>query len=210
MTSPSEQRPGLVRGLGAWDTALLTSGIVAGVLVIMVLYTIINLAYLRALPLADLAASPRIGESAAVALLGPRGGQLMALAVLLALIGGLSAGILSAAWIDLPMAEDGVFFRSVARIHPTRRTPTVGLLAQGVWAVALSLIGTYGQMLGYVVLVVFLFHTATGVALFRLRRDRPDAARPYRVWGYPWVPGVFVLTSLLFVANTLVTSRSTP
>ncbi len=136
----------------------LPRGIAAGALAIMVLYAIINVVYLRALPLADLAASPRIGESAAVALLGPRGGQLMALAVLLALFGSLSAGILSAARIYLPMAEDG------------------------------------------------LFHTATGVALFRLRRDRPDASRPYRVSGYPWVPGLFVLTSLLFVVNALVTS----
>lgn len=181
-------------------------GILGGVVAMVLLYTLVNVTYLRALPLATLGASPRIGESAAVALLGPTGGRLMALAVILVLFGCLSSGILTAARIYLPMAQDGVFFHFLDRIHPVRRVPTASLLAQGIWSVVLALLGTYESLLGYVVFVLFVFHAATGVALFRLRRVRPSAPRPYRTWGYPWVPLLFVLTSLSFVINALVTN----
>jgi len=184
----------------------LPRGMITGVVTIIVLYVLLNLVYLRALPLVELAATPRIGESAAVALFGKAGGRLMALAVLLSLFGCLSSGILTASRIYLPMAEDGVFFRFLARIHPTYRTPTASLVAQGVWSAVLALWGTYEQLLGYLVFMLYVFHTATGLALFRLRRARPSADRPYRAWGYPWVPGLFVMTSLLFVANSLVAS----
>jgi APA family basic amino acid/polyamine antiporter len=130
----------------------------------------------------------------------------MALAVLISVFGGLSSTILTVSRIYLPMAEDGVFFRSLARIHPTYRTPNASLVAQGAWSAALALLGTFEQLLDYGVVALFLFHAATGLALFRLRRTRPGAARPYRVWGYPWVPAGFVLTSLLFVINSLVAS----
>jgi len=181
-------------------------GILGGVIAMVLLYTLVNLTYLRALPLATLGASPRIGEAAAVALLGPTGGRLMALAVILVLLGSLSSGILTAARIYLPMAQDGVFFQFLDRIDPVRRVPTASLVTQGIWAVVLALFGTYERLLGYAVFVLFVFHAATGVALFRLRRERPNAPRPYRTWGYPWVPLLFVLTSLSFVINALVTN----
>ena len=181
-------------------------GIVGGVVIVMVLYTIINLTYLRALPLADLGASSRIGESAAAALLGPMGGRVMALAVVVTLLGCLSSGILTASRIYVPMAEDGVFFNALAAIHPSRRTPTASLLAQGAWSIVLALIGSYEQLLSYAVFVLFSFHAATGCALFWLRHTRPAVRRPYRTWGFPWVPGLFVATSLGFVIDTLVTS----
>ena len=79
-------------------------------------------------------------------------------------------------------------------------------MTQGIWSAVLALLGTYESLLRYSVFVLFVFHTATGVALFRLRRSRPTAPRPYRTWGYPWVPLLFVLTSVAFVINALVTS----
>ena len=97
-----------------------------------------------------------------------------------------------------------VFFRSLARIHPRYRTPATSILAQGAWAIALTFSGTYEQLFTYVIFAVFLFHAATGAAVFVLRRARPDAPRPYRVWAYPVLPLVFTLTALAFVANTLV------
>jgi len=184
----------------------LPKGIVTGVIIVTAVYVIINLTYLRALPLASLAQSSRIGESAAAALLGPIGGRVTALAVMLVVLGCLSSTILPASRIYLPMAEDGVFFRFLARIHPTRHIPTASLLAQGAWSMVLAMSGNYQQLLGYTVFVLFVFHAATGVALFRLRYSRPTAARPYRTFGYPWVPGLFVVASLGFVINALVTS----
>ena len=111
--------------------------------------------------------------------------------------------ILYAARIYLPMAEDGVFFPALAKVHRRYRTPSASILAQGMWASLLTFSGTYEQLYTYVTFVIVLFHAATGAAVFVLRRTRPDAPRPYRVWGYPFVPAVFILPSLALVANTL-------
>lgn len=182
----------------------LPRSLLAGTLAVMVLYLVTNAVYLKALPVADMAKSPRIGEDAARALLGPTAARLVSAAVVVSIFGCLSATILWAARIYLPMAEDGVFFRSLARVHPRYHTPTTSIVAQGLWAIALTFSGTYDQLFTYVIFAVFLFHAATGAAVFVLRRARPDAPRPYRVWGYPYVTLVFILTALAFVANTLV------
>ena len=125
-------------------------------------------------------------------------------ALALSIFGCISATILWAARIYLPMAEDRVFFRAPAHIHPRYRTPTNSIVAQGVWAIALTFSGTYNQLITYVIVAVFLFHAATGAAVMVLRRTRPDAPRPYRVWGYPVLPVLFVVSALAFVANALV------
>ena len=101
------------------------------------------------------------------------------------------------------MAEDGVFFPALARVHPRYRTPSASILAQGLWASLLTFSGTYEQLYTYVTFVIVLFHATTGAAVFVLRRTRPDAPRSYRAWGYPLVPAVFILSSLALVVNTL-------
>jgi APA family basic amino acid/polyamine antiporter len=182
----------------------LPRSLLAGTLAVLVLYLAVNAVYLRALSVAGMAGSARIGEAAAAALLGPLGARLVSAAVVVSIFGCLASTILWAARIYQPMAEDRVFFRSLARIHPRYRTPATSIVAQGVWAVALTFSGTYEQLFTYVIFAVFLFHAATGAAVFVLRRARPDAPRPYRVWAYPILPLVFTLTALAFVANTLV------
>jgi APA family basic amino acid/polyamine antiporter len=102
------------------------------------------------------------------------------------------------------MARDGVFFRSLAVPHPRFHTPGRSLWAQSLWGVVLALSGTYEQLYTYVVFAMLLFHTMTAGAVIVLRRRRPDAERPYRVFGYPWVPALFMLASVLLLANTLV------
>jgi len=182
----------------------LPRSLLGGTLAVMVLYVIMNAVYLRALPVDEMAQSARIGERATATLLGPASARLVSAAILVSIFGCLSATILWAARIYLPMAEDGVFFRSLARIHPRYQTPTTSIVAQGLWAIALTFSGTYDQLFTYVIFAVFLFHAATGAAVIVLRRTRPEAPRPYRVWGYPVLPAVFSLTALAFVANTLV------
>ncbi len=179
-------------------------GLIAGTLLILALYVLLNLAYFRALPVAGMAATPRVGEAAAEALFGLTGGRLLAAAVVLSTFGCLSSTILYSSRIYLPMAEDGVFFRSVARIDPRFHTPVRSLWAQSAWAIALALTGTYAQLYTYVVFASVLFQAALGAAVIVLRRRRPELARPYRTWGYPWVPVLFILASLLLVGNTLV------
>jgi len=182
----------------------LPRGMLIGTIITTVLFILVNVVYLRALPTIDLGRSPGIGEAAAGALFGPRFAVLMTLAVFISAFGCLSSNVLTAARIYLPMAQDGLFFRSLATIHPVHRTPSACIVAQGVWSIVLAFSGSYEQLGTYVIFPLFLFHTATGASVFVLRRTRPNWPRTYRAWGYPWTPIVFILTSLAFVTNTLI------
>jgi APA family basic amino acid/polyamine antiporter len=137
-------------------------------------------------------------------LFGPVGAKLINVAVVISTFGCISSTILYAARIYLPMAQDGVFLPALAKIHPRYKTPAACILAQGAWSVLLTFSGSYEQLYTYVVFAVVLFHALTGAAVFVLRHKRPNAERPYRTWGYPLVPAVFVLSSAALVLNTLV------
>jgi APA family basic amino acid/polyamine antiporter len=182
----------------------LPRGLILGTVAVTLLYVLMNLVYVRALSVEEMGRTPRIGEAAAQVLFGPIGARLITVAVLVSTFGCISATILYAARIYLPMAQDGVFFPALARIHPRYRTPSASILAQGVWSILLAFSGSYEQLYTYVIFAVVLFHAATGAAVFVLRRRIPDAPRPYRAWGYPFVPLVFVLSSAALVLNTLV------
>jgi APA family basic amino acid/polyamine antiporter len=179
-------------------------GLVFGTALVTLLYGLMNLVYVRTLSVEEMAATSRIGESAALVLFGPTGARLINAAVLVSTFGCISSTILYAARIYLPMARDGVFLPALARIHPKYQTPGPCILAQGLWAVLLTFSGSYEQLYTYVIFAVVLFHGLTGAAVVVLRRNRPDAPRPYRTWGYPFVPAVFVLVSLAIVLNTLI------
>ncbi|HKF44362.1 MAG TPA: amino acid permease [Thermoanaerobaculia bacterium] len=178
-------------------------GLIAGTVALIVIYGVINLVYLRALPISELAQSPRAGEAAAQALFGPAAAKLTSAAILVSIFGCLSANILTCSRIYQPMAEDGLFFQGLARVHPRSRVPSASLAAQGAWASILVVSGTFEQLYTYVIFVEVLFFTATGAAIYVLRRTHAATPRPYRAWGYPWVPALFVLCSLVLTANTL-------
>lgn len=182
----------------------LPRGLIAGTLIILVLYAAANLVYLRALPLDRLAASPRAAEAAGAALFGPAVARGVSLAILIAMFGCLSANVLYCARIYQPMAEDGLFFRALARIEPRHGVPLASLIAQGIWSVVLVLSGTFEQLFTYVIFIEVVLFALTGAAIFRLRRERPDAPRPYRAWGYPVVPALFVASSAAIAINTIV------
>ncbi len=179
-------------------------GLIGGTAAVVVMYLLLNFIYLRALPVEAMPEAPRIAEAAAGALFGPAGSRWISAAILVSSFGCLSTTILYSSRIYQPMAADGVFFRTAAAIHPRYRTPGRSLWLQSGWAVLLTLSGTYEQLYTYVVFAAVLFHVATGAAVFVLRRRRPELARPYRVWGYPVVPALFVVASTILVANTLV------
>jgi len=178
-------------------------GIIAGTLAVMALYVLMNAVYLRALPVEALAHSTRNAEDAARALFGAGGARLMTITVTLASFGCLASTILYSSRIYQPMAEDGVFFRSVAAIHPRFRVPVRSLWIQSGWAAALALTGSYSQLFTWVTFAGVLFHVAGGAAVFVLRARAPAAERPYRVWGFPVVPALFTLGMLALVASTL-------
>ncbi len=178
-------------------------GMIGGTVLVGVLYLLVNLVYFRAMPLAAIGTATKIGEEATAALLGPAAGRLLALAVLVSIFGCISSSIIGASRLGLPMAEDAPTLRWLTRIHPTYRTPTTGILTLAVWSSLLVLSGSYEQLFNYSVFASLIFHAITGFAVFRLRRTRPDEPRPYRVFGYPWVPALFTLAMLGLVLNSL-------
>jgi APA family basic amino acid/polyamine antiporter len=184
----------------------LPRGLILGTAAVMLLYLLLNVVYERALSVPAMAETPRIAETAATVLFGPGAARLVSLAVLISTFGCISSTILYTSRIYLPMAEDGLFIRSLARIHPRYRTPVPSLWAQTAWAVVLTVSGTYSQLYTYVVFASVVFHAMTAAAVFVFRRRRPEAPRPYRTWGYPVVPALFILACLLLIWNTLQAS----
>ena len=182
----------------------LPRGLIGGTLIVVVLYLLLNVVYFRALPVSAVAAAPRVAEMAAGALFGPWAARLMAAAVLVSSFGCLSASLLYTSRIYQPMAADGLFFRALGRVHPKHHVPVASLWAQGAWTTVLALSGTYQQLYTYAVFSLVLFHVMTAAAVIVLRRRRPDVPRPYRTWGYPLVPLLFIGACLLLIGNTLV------
>ncbi len=178
--------------------------LVIGVLFLMGIYLAVNIAYLYTLRIDEMRGVTRIAELAMSVLMGPSGGSFIAATVVVSTFGCNAAGLLGGSRVLFAMAVDGVFLPAASRVHPKYRTPHVAIVALTVWSVVLALSGTYEQLFTYVMFSSILFSVAAGVALFVLRRTRPDAARPYRTWGYPIVPLVFVVGSAAFVVNTLL------
>ncbi len=181
----------------------LPRGLIAGVLVVIAVYALLNVVYLRALDVRELAGTTRAAEAAARALFGESVARAVTAAVAVSAFGCLSATLLYSSRIYQPMAADGLFFRGVATIHPRWRTPVTALWLQSAIAAVLALTGSYTQLFTYVTFGGVLFHVAAGLAVFRLRATRPEAPRPYRAWGWPWLPALFVLAMALLTANTL-------
>jgi basic amino acid/polyamine antiporter, APA family len=178
--------------------------LVIGVLFLMGIYLAVNIAYLYTLRIDEMRGVTRIAELAMSVLMGPSGASFIAATVVVSTFGCNAAGLLGGSRVLFAMGVDGVFLPAASRVHPKYRTPHVAIVALTVWSVVLALSGTYEQLFTYVMFASILFSVAAGVALFVLRRTRPDAARPYRAWGYPLVPLVFVVGSAAFVVNTLL------
>jgi APA family basic amino acid/polyamine antiporter len=177
--------------------------LVAGLLLLMAIYVIVNLSYFYALTLDEVRGVTRIAERAATAMVGPRGATFVALTVVVSTFGNNVAALLAGSRLLFAMAADGVFFPTCRRVHPRYRTPHIAIVALTVWSAVLALSGTYEQLFTYVMFASILFSVAAGAAVFKLRRDRPDHPRPYRTFGYPVVPLVFIGGSTAFVVNTL-------
>ena len=184
---------------------------------VIALYLLANVAYLRLLPVegapaaADVAgrgiqfaASDRVGTAAATMMFGAPGAVLMAVLIMVSTFGCNNGQILSGARVYYAMARDGLFFRRTGQLN-RRGVPGAALAVQAVWASLLCLSGTYGNLLDFVVFAVLLFYILTVAALFVLRRTRPDAERPYRAFGYPVVPALYVALAAAIAVNLLVT-----
>ena len=165
-----------------------------GVTIVSVLYIACNFTYLNLLPLTAIqtAAEDRVATAAAAVMLGPVAVQAMAAAIMISTFGCANGLILAGARVYYAMALDGLFFRKVANLSPHTQAPVFSLAIQGVWTALLALSGSYNDLLEYVIFAVLLFYILTIAAIFRLRRTRPDAERPYRALGYPVLPVLYM------------------
>jgi basic amino acid/polyamine antiporter, APA family len=181
-----------------------------GTTFVCTVYLACNWVYLRVLPFygtpagagplergIQYAAQDRVATAAVQVMLGGQGAGLMAAAILISTFGCMNGMILAGARVYYAMARHGLFFSSVGKVSPKYRTPAISLAVQAVWAALLTLTGTYSELLDYVIFAVVLFYILTVVGVFRLRQTRPDAPRPYRAWGYPILPTLYVVCALV-------------
>jgi APA family basic amino acid/polyamine antiporter len=180
-------------------------GILGGSLIVLALYIITNLAYLYMLPVDAMAKSDRIASDAVSLAVGPAGGALIAFIILFSITGAANQNILCSPRVYFAMARDGLFFKRIAEAHPKYRTPHVSIVAISVWSIILSLFfGTFEQLFTYVVFGQWIFFGLTVAAVIVLRKKRPDLPRPYKTWGYPVTPVLFILAAVFISMNSLI------
>jgi len=208
----------------AWNNITFTAGevknprrdvplsLALGTAMVITLYFLANVAYLTTLPLARIQSAPddRVATLVLQTIFGSGGATVMALAIMISTFGCVNGLILAGARVYYAMAHDGLFFKSIGRLSRTH-VPANGLALQGVWAALLVLARTrlvdaqtgavsygnlYSDLLDYVVFAVLIFYVLTIFGLFRLRRSRPDAERPYRAFGYPLIPAFYIVAAL--------------
>jgi basic amino acid/polyamine antiporter, APA family len=182
----------------------LPRALAGGVLAVIAIYLLVNTAYLLALPLDEMAASELVAADAAMKVFGPVGASLVAALVILSTFGALNGVTLTGPRVFFAMARDGLFFRPVAAVHPSFGTPHVAIALAAGLGIAYVSVRTFEQLAEAFVLGIWPFYVLCVIAVFLLRRRRPDALRPYRTWGYPWVPVLFLLASVGMLGNALV------
>ncbi len=205
----------------AWNNVTFTAGevknpsrnlplsLALGTGVVIALFIACNFIYLTALPLVgsptgatlvergiQYAREDRVATAVVTQMFGSAGGALMAVAIMISAFGCCNGLILSGARVYYAMAKDGLFFRSVARLHPSYKTPAISLMVQMVWTCVLCISGSYGQLLDYIIFAVLVFYVLTIFGLFVLRRTHPEAERPYKAIGYPILPAIYIVMAL--------------
>jgi APA family basic amino acid/polyamine antiporter len=187
----------------------LPRALVLGVAVVVVVYLLANVTYLRVLGQGGLAASTAPAADVMTALLGPAGGTLIAAGIAVSSFGFLNLVILVTPRVLQAMAADGVFFPRLAQLHPVYRTPAAAIILQAGWAIVLTLTGTFSQLVDYVTFGDWIFFglTVAGLFIYRQRdptRPNPALGRTFRVPGYPWTPAMFVLAAMFVVASSVL------
>ena len=181
----------------------LPRAIISGTLAIVAIYLTTNAAYLYVLPIDQVAKSPLIAADTMAALIGRTGASFVSIVVAISTFGAVNADLLGAPRIFYAAAEDGLFFRTLGRVHPTYRTPYISILFSALLGIVFVLTGTFEQIADTFVLAIWPFYGLAVAGLYRLRR-RTDLARPYRVPGYPLVPAIFVGACVYLVVSALI------
>jgi APA family basic amino acid/polyamine antiporter len=151
-----------------------------------------------------MAASDHVGASAAERVMGPAGGTLVALIILVSIVGALNGTFMTSPRVYFAQAQSGLFFQKFAEVHPRFRTPSFAIFAQGGWALVLLLTGSYETLMDYAMFAFWFFYGLMVLGVMVLRRSQPDLPRPYKMWGYPVTPLLFLVVTICFLGNTAV------
>jgi APA family basic amino acid/polyamine antiporter len=177
--------------------------LIAGVGVVAVLYMLTNAAVQYVLPAASIAASPRPASEATAVAAGAWGAAVVSAGMALSMLVALNGTIMSGARVPFAMARDGYFFQAMAEVHPRFHTPSIALIVQlGLSIVLLLFAGTFRQLFSLAIFAEWLFYMISASTVFVLRKQEPNAPRPYRTWGYPLVPAMFIMAAAVLLYYT--------
>lgn len=191
----------------------LPRAMIIATIVFISVYLLINLAYFYIIPVHEMGskylAAESTGQSYLVAtdvassFMGSLGGSLIAVAIMISTFGTVNGTLMMSARVYYAMAKEKLFFKKLQNVHPRFRTPGPSLIVQGIWASVLILSGTFDQLTDMLIFVSWIFYAAAALSVIVLRRKMPDHERPYRVWGYPLVPVLFIIFASIYVVFTL-------
>jgi APA family basic amino acid/polyamine antiporter len=187
--------------------------LIYGMILVMVIYCLANLAYFYALPFGEVVTANStkyrdalpVAAKAAQSFLGEYGGRLVAVTFVISALGALNGSILSNARVPYAMAEDGLFFRRMKSLSKSTSVPVFSIVVQAIWSCVLALSGTFDQLTDCLLFASWIFYGLVTSSVFVLRRKMPNATRPYKTLGYPLIPMVFVLVAVWLIINTLFT-----
>ncbi|MBM3264050.1 MAG: amino acid permease [candidate division Zixibacteria bacterium] len=182
--------------------------VIAGMFFVMAIYLLANVVYIYVLPFEQVQTSSWIAADVMNALVGPTGALLISIGVMCSTFGGVNVQILVAPRVFFAMARDGLFFQGLTKVHPKYRTPAHSILWQGILACVFALSGQYDQIIAYGSFPSYGFSILAILAVMVLRHTKPDADRPYRVWGYPLTPVIFILVTAGYMVTLLTNPLS--
>jgi APA family basic amino acid/polyamine antiporter len=207
---------GVLFSYGGWQHASFLAGetknpsrnvpiaMISGAIVVTIIYLLVNMSYMLLLPISTIASSQKVAAEA-VSTIVPFGGMLVAAIIAVSTLGTIGIYTLSAPRIYYAMAEDGLFFKSIAKVHPVFKTPVNAIIIQSIWAVVLLLFwGTFEDLITYTVSVEWIFFTLAAAGIFIFRKKLKNVERPYKTFGYPVTPLIFICINIWFVLNMMI------
>ena len=180
--------------------------LILGTTLVGLIYVMVNVVYLKALPISEMAGVITIADSASSVLFGTTATMFLTVAILISIAGALNGSVLVGARVYYAMAKDGLFFKKMATVHPRFKTPSVAIVTQAVWSSVLALSGTIERLFVYIIFSAVIFWIITVAGVFTLRKKQPDLPRPYKTWGYPVTPIIFIIACMGILINTLFES----
>ncbi|UCE07221.1 MAG: amino acid permease, partial [bacterium] len=178
--------------------------LILGTVGITILYFLVNVVYCYAMPVGEMIGVVKIAEKTTYILFGGTAAGLVSAAIMISILGSLNGSILTGPRVYYAMAKDKLFFKKVASVHPRFHTPAFAIVIQCIWSCMLALSGTFEQLITFVMVVSIMFWIAATAAVFALRKKYPNMPRPYKTWGYPIVPTLFIVVSTGILINALV------